>query len=591
MLQPGQRYFLCVTNPNPTNVTFSIEVDFDITTLTNAIPLTSDIDPLLVPRYFQFDVSTNAAAVAFELFNLSGNADLVVRRGPPLPDLASYDYISNNQGTTNEAIIVFKNSTPVALAPGRWYLGVFNNDVNPVNYTIRATEFTNIDLVIIRFQLTSNAFCITWTSLPGVSYYVQGKINLSDPLWNPVSPTIVATGLETTYCIPLPSPYHFFRVVQGSSPGVPPGPGGTNTVPGNSISYFVVDVPTWASFATNSILTATGPLNLLFNQNGLPIGTNTGDFILLTNVTSGSATLATNGVPPLLPGRRYYLGVQNTNSTPVTFSLQVEFDITTLLNGVPITSDLANGPIPRYFQFDVSTNAVALAFQILNPSGNVDLVVHQGPPLPDLTFFDYGSFNPGANNETITVRTNSAPIPVTPGLWYLSVFNVDAIPVTYTIRATEFTNIDLVIISSGVTSNGFCLTWQSVPGVSYLVQGKTNVNDPTWTTVSPTITAVDIQTTYCVPLPSPYHFFRVIEGSLPVNFSSITVTTNGVVLQWTASPNQQFQVQWTPTLAPPTWNTFTNIITSATANFSFLDDGSQTGGLGATRFYRLLLYP
>jgi hypothetical protein len=29
---------------------------------------------------------------------------------------------------------------PLPLTPGRWYLGVFNNDVNPVTYTIMATE-------------------------------------------------------------------------------------------------------------------------------------------------------------------------------------------------------------------------------------------------------------------------------------------------------------------------------------------------------------------------------------------------------------------------------------------------------------------
>jgi hypothetical protein len=283
--------------------------------------------------------------------------------------------------------------------------------------------------------------------------------------------------------------------------------------------------------------------------------------------------------------------VQNTNTTPVNFRIQVEFNITTLSNGVPITSDLPFGPIPRYFQFDVSPDAVALAFQILNPSGNVDLVVHQGPPLPTLNLFDYGSFNPGTANETITIRTNSAPVPVTPGLWYLSVFNVDGTNVTYTIRATEFTNTQPVIIRSGVSNNSYCITWRSVPGVNYLVQGKTSLVDPNWTTVSPTIVAVDLETTYCVPLPSPYQFFRVIEGSAPVNFSSITVSTNGYVLQWTAAPNQQFQVQWTPSLAPPTWNTFTNIVTSATGNFTFVDDGSQTGGLGATRFYRLVLYP
>src|SRR5947209_15178982 len=37
----------------------------------------------------------------------------------------------------------------------------------------------------------------------------------------------------------------------------------TNAVGPNTITYFLVDVPVWAKFATN-ILTASGPVNLLF---------------------------------------------------------------------------------------------------------------------------------------------------------------------------------------------------------------------------------------------------------------------------------------------------------------------------------------
>ncbi len=589
-LVSGQRYFLAVRNTGATSVSFTIEVEFDITTLTNAVPLTSDIAPILIPRYFQFDVSTNAAAVAFELYNLSGNAELVVRRGAPLPDLASFDYGSFNPGTNAEIITVFKDSFPVPLTAGRWYLGVFNLDAVNVNYTIRATEFTNSEPTVIRYQVISNSFCLTWTSIPTISYYVQGKINANDPVWNPVSPTIVATGLETTYCIPLPSPYQYFRVVRGLAPVIPD-PNIVNTVPGNGIRYFYVDVPTWANFTTNSLLTANGPLNLLFNQNGLPTGTSLGDFTLLANVTSGGSTLATGGVPPLLPGQRYFLGVQNTNVTPVNFRLQVEFDITTLLDRVPVTSELPTGPIPRYFQFDVSTNALAVAFQILNPSGNVDLVVHQGSPLPTLSFFDYASFKLGTNNEAITVTTNSVPAPLVPGFWYLSVYNLDITNVTYTIRAAEFTNLEPVIVSVVTTSNDVCITWVSLPGANYLVQGKISTNDLTWTTISPTVSAVDIETTYCIPQPTPYQVFQVIEGALPPSFGSISVGTNGFVLQWTAGVNQQFQVQWTPTLAPPAWTTFTNIVTSGTGTFIFVDDGTQTGGLSGVRFYRLLEYP
>jgi hypothetical protein len=59
-------------------------------------------------------------------------------------------------------------------------------------------------------------------------------------------------------------------------------------------------------------------------------------------------------------------------------------------------------------------------------------------------------------------------------------------------------------------------------------------------------------------------------------------------LQWNGPIGATYQVQWTPTLAPPAWTTFTGNVTSPNAQFQFLDDGTQTGGLGPTRFYRLL---
>jgi hypothetical protein len=64
-----------------------------------------------------------------------------------------------------------------------------------------------------------------------------------------------------------------------------------------------------------------------------------------------------------------------------------------------------------------------------------------------------------------------------------------------------------------------------------------------------------------------------------------------VLLQWLAPTNSQFQAQWTPSLAPPSWNPFTNILTSTNGVFSFLDDGSQSGGLASRRYYRLKQLP
>ena len=37
--------------------------------------------------------------------------------------------------------------------------------------------------------------------------------------------------------------------------------------------------------------------------------------------------------------------------------------------------------------------------------------------------------------------------------------------------------------------------------------------------------------------------------------------------------------------------TVPGIFTSGNGQFSFFDDGTQTGGLGPVRFYRLQLYP
>jgi subtilisin-like proprotein convertase family protein len=492
----------------------------------------------------------------------------------------------------------------------------------------------------------------------------------------------------------------------------------TNSVPPGQIAPFLVNVPAWATRATNLLVYASAPVNLFFNQTEPPTGTNASDVILLPGATNGSLTLNTNGLPPLVPGAPYYLGVQNPGAASVTAALQVDFDVTPLANGVPLDATQAGNTLPRYFSYDVSSNATAVSFQLLNLNGNANLVARASRPLPTLTSFDYGSFNPGTNDEDILVFTNSAPVALAPGRWFLGVFNADLTNVNYTILATEYTNAfpNIITLASGVPyftsnsgagdatdyyhyvvtsnavraqfeidtptgdmtlvagkglplstltnytflsanpglndelitvfdfsspvpltpgdwfisavnvsggpasytiiatefpvygtnvalttcqapSNSFCLFWTSVPGIRYYVQGKTVVNDTNWTAVSPTITAADVETTYCISLPSAYHFFRVSEGLVvvpyvpPVRITSITSNTNGVLLQWLGPTNSQFQAQWTLSLAPPAWTNFTNILTFTNGVFSFLDDGSQSGGLAGPRYYRFKQLP
>jgi len=502
---------------------------------------------------------------------------------------------------------------------------------------------------------------------------------------------------------------------------LPPGVSTTNTIPAGGIAYFIVDVPSWAQYATNLLVFADGPVNVLFNQNTPPaIGAaNIGDLLMFGPATTGSYTLSTGGTPPLLPGQRYYLGVHNPGAVSVNFVLQVDYNITALTNGVPNTSTLAAGAVPRYFSYDISTNATATSFRLFGLNGNVDLVARRGAPLPTQASYDYGSFNPGLNNEDIVLIPSSTPVPLTPGRWYLGVFNADVVPVTYSIVATEFTNAlpnivtltnaipyaktnsgagntvdyyrfvvssgavraqfeinnpsddvtlvarkglplpDLslydyisanvftndelivlttnsapVILSAGdwfltavnisglpvsysikatewfaadvlpfaitsynIVSNEFCITWNSVPGAYYFVQGKPDLSVTNWATISPQITAVDYSTTWCVPLPSPYQFFRVGQGLVlssyvpPPRIQSLIVSPTNVTIRWNGPSTASYNVQWSPQLVPPLWNSFTNVITSPTGLFQFIDDGTQTAGLGATRFYRLILLP
>jgi subtilisin-like proprotein convertase family protein len=218
------------------------------------------------------------------------------------------------------------------------------------------------------------------------------------------------------------------------------------TVPPGQTVYLSVAVPSWASFATNVLDSATGPVNLLFNPTNEPTGANPGDQTLLTASIGGipagvSQFLTVNDPLPFTAdyqaGQSYYLGVRNSGTHAVTAVVEADFDITGLSNSVPVCGILNTNDQERYFSYDVSSNAFEATFQLLDLSSNADLVVRKGSPLPTLFSSDYGSFNPTNADENIYVFTNSQPVPLSPGRWYLGVIKRDAGPVYYTILAKE----------------------------------------------------------------------------------------------------------------------------------------------------------
>jgi hypothetical protein len=85
-------------------------------------------------------------------------------------------------------------------------------------------------------------------------------------------------------------------------------------------------------------------VNLLFNQTTLPTNGPPPDYQLLSQSQGGPAgavnstfTLSPVSTPPIVPGATYILGIQNTNSTNVSFTLRVDFDVTApaLIANVP----------------------------------------------------------------------------------------------------------------------------------------------------------------------------------------------------------------------------------------------------------------
>jgi hypothetical protein len=226
VLAPG-RWYLALLSASGSPVTCRVSA----TEFTNVFPALqklqsgeafsgSNAGPSLSADYYHFVVSPAAARAQFELTGLSAPAALVVRKGLPLPTLDDWDLFSDKPGTNEEVIVIHNYSQPVPLSPGDWFLAAINLSGQGLQYTTKATEYYEhgTQISIQPPVVDSQGFCLTWNSLPGTRYHVEGTPGLPGSSWVPVSPTLTAPGPETTWCVPLPSACRFFRVSEGPAP-------------------------------------------------------------------------------------------------------------------------------------------------------------------------------------------------------------------------------------------------------------------------------------------------------------------------------------------------------------------------------------
>ena len=286
----------------------------------------------------------------------------------------------------------------------------------------------------------------------------------------------------------------------------------------NSLTWYEVQVPSNANYATNQLIFATGPVNFLYSPNNPPTTNNPGDQVLATSVTTNSTLFnLTNTTPALVDGSTYFLGVQNTNAFAVTNAVRVDFDSAFFTNLSPL-----------FLTAPANTNINALKTLVITNAAT--------DPDPNLTLA-YSLLNPpaGATIDAHGVITWTPTLPQ---------------------ESTTYT-ITTVVVNS-----------EDPP------LGATNSF-----TVTVNVTA---------SLPSNFAISNIVKTNL--------VGTKGYLLSWYAPTNFLFQVKWSDPLTPTTWHTFTNVISYKTnipptnGLYQFFDDGSQDGGLGIMRFYRVYLY-
>ena len=158
------------------------------------------------------------------------------------------------------------------------------------------------------------------------------------------------------------------------------------------------------------------------------------------------------------------------------------------------------------------------------------------------------------------------------------------------------TNLNLSGLATNANNSVGTVAWTNFStGVSSgLAQGKTDWS-VTNISVNPSITnlVLVIASGLIVspPLLGPTTFNDTLTVIVPPLNPQVTKGSNGLTIMWTGVPGGRYHVQWTTALCPPIWTSFTNILTSTDGAFSFLDDGTQSGGLAGPRYYRLKQLP
>jgi alpha-tubulin suppressor-like RCC1 family protein/subtilisin-like proprotein convertase family protein len=446
-------------------------------------------------NYYRVTVPTNAdAATNTLLFAFNGPLNVWFSTNVP-PTIGAPNDTLLLAGVTNGVSVLNTNSVPKLIPGSIYYLGVQNTNNFTVTYGIEvdfhlvtSTTPPAATNIISIFSITPTnisgqfGFLLTWFAPSNDLFQVQWTPSLAPQVWSTFTNIVSyntnfpasATNAQFNFFDDASQtggtfgPARFYRLILlGSVSALTNGAPQTNSISSNSITYFSITVPPNADFATNLLLSATAPVNLLFNQATPPFGTNAGDFELLTNSIGGTNILGLSTTPPLVPGSTYYLGVQNTNGFAVTFALQVNFHL------LPP----ANNPIS--ISSIVFTNAGGTPEFLLTwfaPTNDV----FQVQWTPDLApanwqfftnFITYDVFLTPSNSQFDFLDDGSQTGGTLGLMRFYRLILAGLIPPTQ----TNVPSISSVTSTNMGTTNGFSINWSAPTNELFEVQWTTNL--------------------------------------------------------------------------------------------------------------------
>jgi len=174
--------------------------------------------------FYSFEVPEGATRALFELYGLTGAADLILKRGSAPTEL-DFDARGDQDGTVSERITLTTNQDMPSIS-GTWFAGVSTLSSTGLNYQVRATlpmevaggtillSAEPLKVVTSKPDTQTETFEMDFGTVIGEKYVVEVSTNLFN--WS-VLTNIVVSGPNSKFVDP--SPYtdnllRFYRIQQ-----------------------------------------------------------------------------------------------------------------------------------------------------------------------------------------------------------------------------------------------------------------------------------------------------------------------------------------------------------------------------------------